>query len=184
MTLPTSGPLSLDDIQTEFGGSNPISLNEYYAGGAYVIAGTTGTYGAVPSSGTISIQNFYGTSKVYVNFNNVTVNSSGTSRGVTAAYQIKNDGFDYVTANGSVSVNQQWVTPLSQGGNFEVYATLTSGTASGTFGSWLATTSTPSWNVVATSGSTVSAVITMQVRRTGSTTTIDTWTVSLTASQG
>lgn len=62
MALPTSGPLTLADIQTEFGGSNPISLSEYYAGGAYVPAGTTGTYGAVPSSGTISIQNFYGTS--------------------------------------------------------------------------------------------------------------------------
>lgn len=62
MTLPTSGPLSLSAIQSEFGGSNPISLSEYYAGGAYVTAGTSGTYGAVPSSGTISIRNFYGTS--------------------------------------------------------------------------------------------------------------------------
>lgn len=62
MTLPSSGPLSLTDIQTEFGGSNPASLSEYYAGGSYVPAGTSGTYGAVPSSGTISIQNFYGTS--------------------------------------------------------------------------------------------------------------------------
>ena len=62
MALPSSGPLTLANIQTEFGGSNPISLSEYYAGGAYVGAGTSGTYGAVPSSGTISIQNFYGTS--------------------------------------------------------------------------------------------------------------------------
>jgi hypothetical protein len=61
MTLPSSGPLSLSDIQGEFGGSNPISLSEYYAGGAYVPPGTTGTYGAVPSSGEISIRNFYGT---------------------------------------------------------------------------------------------------------------------------
>lgn len=62
MTLPTSGPLTLADIQTEFGGSNPISLSEYYAGGSYVPAGTSGTNGAVPSSGTISVWNFYGTS--------------------------------------------------------------------------------------------------------------------------
>jgi uncharacterized delta-60 repeat protein len=62
MTLPTSGPLTFANIQTEFGGSNPIGINEYYAGGAYVAAGTTGTYGAVPSSGQISVQNFYGTS--------------------------------------------------------------------------------------------------------------------------
>lgn len=64
MPLPSSGPLSLSDIQTEFGGTNPISLNEYYAGGANVPAGTSGTYGAVPSSGTISIRNFYGTTKI------------------------------------------------------------------------------------------------------------------------
>jgi len=62
MALPSSGPLSLSDIQGEFGGSNPISLSEYYAGGGLVPSGTSGTYGAVPSSGTISIQNFYGTS--------------------------------------------------------------------------------------------------------------------------
>jgi len=61
MALPSSGPLTFADIQTEFGGSNPIGLNEYYAGGGLVPAGTSGTYGAVPSSGTISVQNFYGT---------------------------------------------------------------------------------------------------------------------------
>lgn len=61
MALPTSGPLSLNDIQGEFGGANPISLSEYYAGGGLVPPGTTGTYGAVPSSGEISIRNFYGT---------------------------------------------------------------------------------------------------------------------------
>lgn len=63
MPLPTSGTLTLAQIQTEFGGADPISLNEYYAGGANVPAGTSGTNGAVPSSGTISISNFYGTAK-------------------------------------------------------------------------------------------------------------------------
>ena len=61
MPLPTSGPLSLQNIQTEFGGTNPIGLNEYYAGGGLVPAGVTGTNGAVPSSGVINIFNFYGT---------------------------------------------------------------------------------------------------------------------------
>jgi hypothetical protein len=61
MALPTSGPLTLQNIQTEFGGTNPIGLNEYYAGGGLVPAGTSGTNGAVPSSGAISINNFYGT---------------------------------------------------------------------------------------------------------------------------
>jgi len=51
MALPSSGQLSLDDIQTEFGGSNPIGLSEYY-----------GVASGVPSSGTIDISDFYGTS--------------------------------------------------------------------------------------------------------------------------
>mgnify|MGYP003648469119 CR=1 FL=1 len=75
MTLPTTGPLSLSQIQTEFGGANPISLSEYYAGGAYVPSGTSGTNGAVPSSGTISIWNFYGTSNVITETQTVTVGS-------------------------------------------------------------------------------------------------------------
>ena len=65
-TLPTTdgSPLSLFDIQRVFGGSDPISISEYYAGGTYVPAGTNGTYGAVPSSGAISLRNFYGTSRI------------------------------------------------------------------------------------------------------------------------
>tara|TARA_S200002703_G_scaffold112752_1_gene98258 strand:+ start:78 stop:1184 length:1107 start_codon:yes stop_codon:yes gene_type:complete len=51
MALPNSGPISLNDIQTEFGGSNPISISEYY-----------GVASGVPASGTISFDDFYGTS--------------------------------------------------------------------------------------------------------------------------
>jgi len=43
MTLQSSGAISLANVQTEFGGSNPIGINEYYAGGAYVQAGGGGT---------------------------------------------------------------------------------------------------------------------------------------------
>jgi hypothetical protein len=42
MTLPSTGALSLSQVQTEFGGSNPISMSEYYAGGARVAAGASG----------------------------------------------------------------------------------------------------------------------------------------------
>jgi hypothetical protein len=62
MTLQTSGAIDLGQIQTEFGGANPISISEYYAGAGYVPSGTSGTNGAVPSSGTISFSSFYGTS--------------------------------------------------------------------------------------------------------------------------
>jgi len=64
MAIASSGAISFSDIQTEFGGTNPIGLGEYYANGGLVPASTSGTYGAVPSSGAISVQNFYGTTAV------------------------------------------------------------------------------------------------------------------------
>jgi len=65
MPLPTPpNPISFADVKTEFGGVNPVSLAAYYAGGAFVPAGTLGTYGAVPSSGAISLRNFYGAANV------------------------------------------------------------------------------------------------------------------------
>lgn len=60
MALPNSGALSLSSIQGEFGGSNPISLSEYYRGGPLV--GSISNTSNIPSSGTISVSNFYGTS--------------------------------------------------------------------------------------------------------------------------
>jgi hypothetical protein len=59
MALQSSGAISLNNIQTVFGGTNPIGMNEYYAGGVNVPSGTTG----IPTSGTISINQFYGKSK-------------------------------------------------------------------------------------------------------------------------
>ena len=61
MALPSSGPLSLTDIQAEFGGTNPISLSEYYKGGAFVL--TTDFAPNVPTSGTINISDFYNARK-------------------------------------------------------------------------------------------------------------------------
>jgi hypothetical protein len=56
----SSGQLSFSEIQSEFGGSNPISLSEYYKSGAYVpnISSTT----TIPSSSAISVGNFRSTS--------------------------------------------------------------------------------------------------------------------------
>jgi len=54
MALPSSGPISLLDIQNEFGGSAPISLSEYYG------------KGNAPNSGAIDLANdFYGTANQY-----------------------------------------------------------------------------------------------------------------------
>jgi hypothetical protein len=56
MALQSSGAISLSDIQDEFGGSNPISLSEYYRDGSYVTSNNTG----VPTSGQIQFDDFYG----------------------------------------------------------------------------------------------------------------------------
>jgi len=66
VAIPTSGALAFSALQTEFGGTNPIAISEYYAGGGLVPAGSSGTNGDVPSSGTIAISKFYGTENVVV----------------------------------------------------------------------------------------------------------------------
>jgi len=64
MPLPSSGPITLAQIQTEFGGTNPIGLNEYYRGGAFVASGIPQNAN-IPTSGAISVSNFYGAQKAF-----------------------------------------------------------------------------------------------------------------------
>ena len=44
MALQGSGAITLAQVQSEFGGSNPISMSEYYRGGSYVPTTVTGSY--------------------------------------------------------------------------------------------------------------------------------------------
>ena len=55
MPLPFFGPISLGNIQSEFGGSNPIAISEYYRGGAYTPSGRL----RVPTGGQIKLSDFY-----------------------------------------------------------------------------------------------------------------------------
>jgi hypothetical protein len=87
MGLQLSGDISLSNIQTEFGGSNPISISEYYSGGGIIVDGLP-LNAAIPSSGAISLGNFYNTAKPYVfnatissNVNNYVVNTAAISAG-------------------------------------------------------------------------------------------------------
>lgn len=69
MTIQLSGSIALSDIQGEFTGSNPIRLSEYYAATTkYVLPGTVGASGAIPSSGTISLGQFYGANHSYIQY--------------------------------------------------------------------------------------------------------------------
>ena len=70
MALQASGAISLADIQGEFGGSNPIGLDEYYSAAA-----------GIPASGVISIGDFYGASasSPFSVFNAVNVESGSAA---------------------------------------------------------------------------------------------------------
>jgi hypothetical protein len=190
MALPTSGPLSLNDIKGEFGGPTSPSLGDYYAGGTYVPAGTSGTNGPVPSSGPISISNFYGTSSIVVDFSDRFVMGAGFGSS-NAGYQIIGTsgggllaGNDYEFTNFSFPFSpNQWITPTSQAANYEVYATVSGGPlATGTVNAWIAVSTNPAWSVEAFgSGAFTSAGLTFQVRRIGTGTVLDTWAITLEA---
>jgi hypothetical protein len=115
-------------------------LNEYYAGGSYVAAGTSGTYGAVPSSGTISIQNFYGTSAVTV----PTAPTIGTA-----------------TATGSTTATVSYTASSSNGGS-----TITSYTAISTPGSITGTLATSGSGTITVSGLSTGTSYTFKVYAT------------------
>lgn len=121
MALQTSGAITLAQIQTEFGGANPISMNEYYAGGAYVPSGTSGTNGAVPTSGQISFSQFYGTSDYTAPVWTPDGGSSGP--GVTLSDEQAGGTDATVTISCTQSVTWTW----SRTGSNDAYASIASG---------------------------------------------------------
>lgn len=58
MVIKTSGDLSISDIVTEFGGTAPHSLSEYYRGGSLVPDSTLNQN--IPLTGSIRLSDFYG----------------------------------------------------------------------------------------------------------------------------
>lgn len=114
MALPSSGSISLANIQTEFGGSNPISLSEYYRGGAYVTANNTG----VPASGVIQLDDFYGAVRQF-SFT-ITTNYSTPQDLRSLALAAGWNGSDYlnITNNAIISSNNTAYPALTIGGSF------------------------------------------------------------------
>jgi len=53
MALQSSGQITLQDIQDEFGGSHPIEFSEYYGSGG------------APGSGELELADFYGLANAY-----------------------------------------------------------------------------------------------------------------------
>lgn len=102
MALQGSGAISLYQIQAEFGGANPISLSEYYRGGAYVGSSAT----SVPTGGAISMSNFYGTSAV-----SITINGTMTQvrQGSSVSYTYRSRAVPTIqTSNGATPSSYAW----------------------------------------------------------------------------
>ena len=79
MTIPAApNSVSFSDIQTEMGGSNPISLSEYYAGGGLTKSNIGGfAPNGIPTSGQISVNDFRGAQNIgEVHVSTVTIGNS------------------------------------------------------------------------------------------------------------
>lgn len=121
MPLPSSGPISLEMIRQFYGGAAPDSIFEYYRGGAYV-PNTAGNSG-VPTSGAISLFNFYG---------------QGSGGGGGPALTASNSG-----ATGSVFQNEPAPATRSVSGSGTVFASGGSGSYTCTWAHLSGSTSIP-----------------------------------------
>ena len=175
MALPTSGVLSLLDLQNEFGGVNPISMSEYYAGGANVPSGTSGTNGAVPTSGVLAVSDFYGTSNVVVAIPNISILRPNP---LFPELQFLRDG-TYTKIGGTTSYGD-YVTPKSAtvGDDYDIRLTVISGIVTGTAtGSWVNLSTTRAWTLAGGAYSTFTG--TMEIRDVGAVSILDSATIYL-----
>tara|TARA_B100000925_G_scaffold228901_1_gene177383 strand:+ start:928 stop:1674 length:747 start_codon:yes stop_codon:yes gene_type:complete len=101
MALPTTGPLSIGQIQGEFGGSNPASLGEYYGAAT----------GVPVSPNPLSISDFRGTS-------NVTTFTYTILGGGGAGGWGREDGYGYgrAASGGTSSISGSGFSTISQAG--------------------------------------------------------------------
>lgn len=123
MALPSpSQPISASQIRTEYGGSNPFIITQYYRGGSLVYNCAANQY--VPTSGKIALADFWTAAKpLWVGV--FTSGSSGTKIGFSAAdgfgsatrvhgtatlnylYYDSNDGRTYFDTNGANGVSKK-----------------------------------------------------------------------------
>lgn len=170
MPLQSSGTISFSQIQTEHGGANPISMSEYYRDGG-LVKDTTANAG-VPTSGQISISQFYST--------------SGAGPTVTLAAKTIEDYQTVGTANasitfsntGSTGYTNEWLNPNPQPttfcDNYEILATVVSGTlSSGTAGSWLNLGTSRTWSRTRSSNGTSACTVNFKIRPVGGSNLVD-----------
>lgn len=175
MALPSSGAISCSQINTELS----------FASNATISLGSTSVRNlAGVASGAISMSNLYGKSAV-----SATISISDRTNGAynvdavaTAAYRLGSDGIVYGGENGGYYFIENWITPQSGMADYEALATVTSGTlSSGTAGTWLNLGTTQTWTRTkgGASSGTSTVTFTVQIRKVGTTTVLDTATITL-----
>jgi hypothetical protein len=108
--------------------------------------------------------------------------ATGGARNATAGYRLTSGGQVQSQINLTFTTLEQWCTPTTEASNYEVLVTVTSGSLStGTAGSWLALSSTQTWTRTATIGTANTCVFTVEIRRVGTSTVLDSATITLEA---
>lgn len=113
-------------------------------------------------------------------------NGSSTGRyGLTAGFIFSSTGDFYKYFNGTPVVTSSWLTPATNMGDYEIRATLNSGTTPdvGTIGTWEALSTTREWTLTS-AGSSVSCELFIEIRWTGNNVVQDSATYTLTATAG
>lgn len=123
MVLQTTGPINLLNIQSEFGGTSPISISEYYRGSGLVPNGSLG----IPASGAISFANFYGARKLstldeivgaikstnYINIRNYLFSKTGFASGIETTNALSMSYSTSASYRYSTTVDASYTWPLS-----------------------------------------------------------------------
>lgn len=146
MTTP-SGTITFANIQTEFGGSTPLSMSNYYASATgNVTPGSAGKNGFLPSSGTNSFDNFRSATKF------VAQNSPGSSYSISDSsiqfdpspggiLTYKTDGtWSSTTLNVVVTGSGNWGSPTTTSVGNYYYVRFTRTATSGSGGTSTAST--------------------------------------------
>ena len=173
MALPTVN-ISMSAIQTEFGGSNPIALSEYY-----------GVNANVASSGTIRMAQFLGISNFAASLPSAIDPSDFaiSPTDATARLRVYANGTWQATASGG---NGTWKTGGGSGSDYDIRYTKTSGTTptGSSVNTWLNLASTADWILTeSTNGnSTKTCSGTLEIRLAASPfTVLDSCTLTMTA---
>jgi hypothetical protein len=171
MALQADGTIKFSEVQAEFGGTNPISISEYYGSDT------------VPASGVISLSDFYGTSSVAVTLQNASA-SDITFGGVSvASLTAGTDGTSSGSGNAGVTAPAWWsaAPDVGIGSDYEIRATLATGDAptSGTLNTWLSLGTARTWSQSQAVDGQRSCTLTIEIRDSATQTVQGTATWSL-----